>query len=54
MDYDRIGEPNGKDLIARGWRACCPRSAGARSTSAAGPGGMRCCSRKYLRTSVRS
>jgi len=20
MDYDRVGEPNGKDLIARGWR----------------------------------
>jgi hypothetical protein len=28
-DYDRVGELNGKDLIARGWRACCLQSAGA-------------------------
>jgi hypothetical protein len=39
-----LAGPNVKDLIARGWRARCPQTAGARLTSAAEPGGMRCCS----------
>jgi len=53
-DYDRAGELNGKDLIGRGWRACCPQPTGARSTSAVGRAACGAAPRKYLRDSVRS
>lgn len=31
MDYDRVGEPNGKDLIARGWLAGLRPAVGRRA-----------------------